>query len=156
MKGHGVADLPDEVSCKPWKRTAKSNVTGEDLSRLMGRLGVARRRRGDPPAAGSVEDSMLKRPVMSWINAGELAYVIERKEDAALARRVLRSLRRQVIFEMPTVDRIMEAATIKAGHRLTYADAFAVATAVAHDAILFTGDPEIINGDPLWNVEDLR
>jgi predicted nucleic acid-binding protein len=111
---------------------------------------------GVEPAATRVEASLTERPVMSWINAGEVAYILERKVDAPQSRRVLRSLRRQVILEMPTVDRILEAATIRAGHRLAYADAFAVATAVAHDAILYTGDPEIINGDPSWNVEDLR
>jgi predicted nucleic acid-binding protein len=37
----------------------------------------------------------------------------------------------------------MAAARIKARHPLAYADAFAVATAAAHNAVLLTGDPEI-------------
>lgn len=39
---------------------------------------------------------------------------------------------------------------------MAYADAFAVATAIARGATLLTGDPEILDGDPAWPVEDLR
>jgi hypothetical protein len=39
---------------------------------------------------------------------------------------------------------------------MAYADAFAVATAVAHRAVLLTGDPEIIDAGGGWRVEDLR
>jgi hypothetical protein len=40
---------------------------------------------------------------------------------------------------------------------LAYADAFAIATALAHRATLLTGDPEILDdGDRTWPVEDLR
>ncbi|MHB1712267.1 MAG: hypothetical protein ACYCV7_12825 [Acidimicrobiales bacterium] len=31
-----------------------------------------------------------------------------------------------------------------------------VATAIAHGATLLIGDPEILDGDPAWPVEDLR
>jgi hypothetical protein len=40
---------------------------------------------------------------------------------------------------------------------LASADAFAIATAMAHDASLLTGDPEILDdGDPTWQLVDLR
>lgn len=39
-------------------------------------------------------------------------------------------------------DLVSEAAKIKARHPLSYADAFAVATALRHDATIITGDPE--------------
>jgi predicted nucleic acid-binding protein len=52
--------------------------------------------------------------------------------------------------------KVLEAAEIKARYSLAYADAFAIATAVAHGASL-TGDPEILDdGDPDWPVVDLR
>jgi len=51
---------------------------------------------------------------------------------------------------------VLEAASIKATHALAYADAFAIATAMAYDASLLTGDPEILEGDSSWNVVDLR
>jgi len=48
------------------------------------------------------------------------------------------------------------AAHIKARHPMAYAEAFAVATALAHRATLLTGDPEILDADPTWPVVDLR
>jgi len=50
----------------------------------------------------------------------------------------------------------LEAAAIKADHRLAYADAFALATAMAHGAMLYTGDPELVDGPEEWSIEDLR
>ncbi len=38
---------------------------------------------------------------------------------------------------------VLEAARLKAGFSISYADAFAVATAVRMDAVLVTGDPEL-------------
>ncbi|GIV00222.1 MAG: hypothetical protein KatS3mg014_1837 [Actinomycetota bacterium] len=58
--------------------------------------------------------------------------------------------------EAPTPTRVMEAAGIKAEHPIAYADAFAVATALAHDAVLLSGDPELLEGPSEWRVEDLR
>jgi predicted nucleic acid-binding protein len=37
---------------------------------------------------------------------------------------------------------LLSAASIKASFPLSYADAFAAATAQIHDAVLLTGDPE--------------
>ncbi len=52
---------------------------------------------------------------------------------------------------------MLEAASIKAKHALAYADAFAIATAIAHDASLLTGDSEILDaGEPTWQAVDLR
>ena len=50
----------------------------------------------------------------------------------------------------------MAAARIKASHPLAYADAFALATAEAHGAVLLTGDPEILAAKGPWRVQDLR
>jgi hypothetical protein len=41
--------------------------------------------------------------------------------------------------ELPTKARIIEAARIRAEHSLAYADAFAAATAIAHDAVSVDG-----------------
>ncbi|MDQ3305234.1 MAG: hypothetical protein M3535_04515 [Actinomycetota bacterium] len=45
---------------------------------------------------------------------------------------------------------------MKAEHPMAYADAFAVATAKAHGAILVTGDPEILEAGTGCQLEDLR
>jgi predicted nucleic acid-binding protein len=93
---------------------------------------------------------------MSWINVGEVAYVLERRAGVDRSREVVRELRRLLNLDLPTEERVIEAARVKAGHQMAFADAFAVATALAHGADLLTGDPEILRGDKSWSVVDLR
>lgn len=111
---------------------------------------------GTEPAASRVEASFTSRPVMSWMNLGEVAYIVERLAGAIQSRRVVSDLRRRLALDLPSEARVLEAAHIKARFALAYADAFAVATAIAHRATLLTGDPEILGGDPRWPVADLR
>jgi len=111
---------------------------------------------GDEPGAARVEAAMPSRPIMSWINLGEVAYIVERRAGVDRARRVVRDLRPRFTLDLPTGARVFEAAHLKAGYAMADADAFAVATAIAHGATLLTGDPEILDGDPSWPVEDLR
>jgi predicted nucleic acid-binding protein len=103
-----------------------------------------------------VDAAMPSRPIMSWINLGEVSYIVERRAGADQARRVVRQLRPRLTLDLPTEARVLAAAHLKAEYPMAYADAFAVATAIAHGAILLTGDPEILNGDPAWSVVDLR
>jgi len=112
---------------------------------------------GVEPAASRVDLALAGRPVMSWINLGEVSYIIDRKEGELRAREVLRELRQGLNLDLPTEARIRQAALIKARHPISYAGAFALATAVAHNANLLTGDPGILDrGDPSWVTEDLR
>jgi len=111
---------------------------------------------GAEPAMAKVEEAMAGPAVMSWINVGEVHYIVQRRAGEQRARQVVGELRRRLTLELPSEERILAAASIKAVHPLAYADAFAVATALAHTAMLYTGDPEIINGDPAWPVIDLR
>ena len=111
---------------------------------------------GEEPAASRVQEALVSRPVMSWINVGEVAYVLERRAGAERSREVVRELRRLLNLDLPTEERVIEAARVKAGHRMAYADAFAVVTAHAHGAELLTGDPEILQADASWPVVDLR
>jgi predicted nucleic acid-binding protein len=111
---------------------------------------------GEEPAASRVEQSLQTRPVMSWVNVGEVFYVVHRATGARAARTVIADLRHRLHLDLPSEARVLEAASIKATHALAYADAFAIATAMAYDASLLTGDPEILEGDSSWNVVDLR
>lgn len=111
---------------------------------------------GVEPAAARVEKALAERPVMSWINLGEVYYVVRRAAGVDQAAEVVRDLRRRVDVELPDEDRVLEAAAIKAEHPLAYADAFALATAAAHGARLYTGDPELVDGPEEWPIEDLR
>ena len=111
---------------------------------------------GEPARTRVLELLERERPVMSWINLGEVAYTLERRAGAKRATEVVARLRGRLALDLPTPDRVLEAAAVKARHRLSYADAFAVATALAHDAVLVTGDPEILTSDTAWQTEDLR
>ena len=97
-----------------------------------------------------------ERPVVSWINLGEVFYVVRRASGEASASSTIRDLRDVTEAEEPTQTRIIEAARIKADYPMAYADAFAAATAIAHDAILWTGDPELLVAGAPWRWRDLR
>lgn len=111
---------------------------------------------GDEPAASRVDAALAARPVMSWINLGEVAYIVERAAGIDRCRQIVQDLRRRLNLDLPSDQRVLEAARIKAHYPMAFADAFAVATANAHHAILLTGDPEILNADADWTTEDLR
>jgi len=108
---------------------------------------------GVNPAAARVQKALPSRPVMSWINLGEVFYVMYRAASEADATAVTRDLRHRLEMDIPDERRILEAASIRARHAV----AFAVATAVARGASLMTGDPEILDrGDPSWPTIDVR
>jgi ribonuclease VapC len=111
---------------------------------------------GVEPAASRVESALAGDAVMSWINVGEVFYVVARVAGDESAEVVVRELRSRVRLDHAAPERILAAARIKAGHAIALGDAFAVASAVAHSAVLLTGDPEILEADAGWLVEDLR
>jgi len=112
---------------------------------------------GSTTAARRVRQVMRGgRPVMSWINLGEVYYTIHRAAGAVAAEATLPQLRPLLTLDIATPERVMAAARIKAVHPLAYGDAFAVATAAAYDAVLLTGDPELTSRPVGCRVEDLR
>jgi predicted nucleic acid-binding protein len=92
---------------------------------------------------------------MSWINLGEVYYTIHRAAGGGEAESTLTLLRPMLALDPPTPERVLAAARIKAAHPLAYGDAFAIATAAAHKAVLLTGDPEITERSVGCKVEDL-
>jgi predicted nucleic acid-binding protein len=118
---------------------------------------VLRLLEGSEPVASRVQDLLdEQQPVMSWINLGEVLYVVSRDQDPSEGEQVLRDLRPLLRLDLPTERRVLEAARLKAEYPMAYADAFAAATALAHDATLWTGDPELLLEDAPWSYEDLR
>ena len=112
---------------------------------------------GSTAAARRVRQVLRQgRPVMSWINLGEVCYTIHRAAGAAEADATIAQLRPLLTLDAVTSERVMAAARIKAVHPVAYGDAFAVATAAAHDATLLTGDPELTRKPVGCRVEDLR
>jgi predicted nucleic acid-binding protein len=84
------------------------------------------------------------RVLINLVNLGEVYYRMLQIAGADAATDKLDRFRTLPI-EITAVREpvVMEAARIKAAHPLSYADAFAVATARLEGARLLTGDPEI-------------
>ena len=119
---------------------------------------VLRLLEGAEPAASRVQAELDsgRKPVMSWINLGEVYYVVRRLHGYDAAESVVRDLRPKLDLDLPDATRILQAATIKADHACGYADAFAAATALAYQAPLLTGDPELLLPGAPWAHQDLR
>ncbi len=81
---------------------------------------------------------------------------MRRAHGEAEALEVVRDLRDVIDAERPTEADVLNAGRIKADFAMSYADAFAAATAMAHDATLWTGDPELLVADAPWTWRDLR
>ena len=80
---------------------------------------------------------------MSEINLGELYYITIRRLGTESAKRFLEQFSTLAVERVPATWEIIESASeIKAKHALSYADCFAVAAALKHNATIVTGDPE--------------
>ena len=111
----------------------------------------------EAPIADEVAELLAwERPTVSWINLGEVFYVIRRAAGDDAASTTVRDLRGVVRAELPSEALVVEAARIKSDHPLAHADAFAAATAIAHGATLWTGDPELLVHGASWAWRDLR
>lgn len=83
------------------------------------------------------------RTYMSEINLGEVYYLTIRRIRLSAAKAYLEQIRQLPITVVsPSTEIIMLAAEIKAEHAISYADCFAVATAISFSATIVTGDPE--------------
>jgi predicted nucleic acid-binding protein len=112
---------------------------------------------GENPAVEIVRSVIDDRPVMSWLNLAEVYYRLERESDEKRAVETINELRMSLDLELPTERRILESARLKAKHPIALADCFAISTARDNDAVLYTGDPEILKiRDLPCEVRDLR
>jgi predicted nucleic acid-binding protein len=111
---------------------------------------------GVEPAAGRVEEAVADDAVMSWINVGEVFYVVWRASGEDTARETVADLQAQIRFDDATPQRVLAAARLKAAFPMALGDAFAAASGVEYDAPVLTGDPELLRDDAPWHAEDLR
>jgi predicted nucleic acid-binding protein len=83
------------------------------------------------------------RVLMTWVNAGEVAYIVERRWGVERLYTAL-AVMEATALEVVSVERelALMAAHNKAEHAIAYADAFAAALAQQCAAKLVTGDPE--------------
>lgn len=114
---------------------------------------------GDEPAAAAVAEVLdRERPVISWINLVEVSYRLTRDHGNDEADRAIAELRSQVNEDLPGVSAMRAVASLKAEHPIALADCFAIALATENEAVLMTGDPEIVDRarDLPCEVKDLR
>jgi predicted nucleic acid-binding protein len=82
--------------------------------------------------------------VMSWMNVGEVYYIISKRHGHERAADFLKRLPSLPIrLVLPDEDGILAAAEVKAAHPVSFSDAFAIALAQAEKASVITGDDEI-------------
>jgi predicted nucleic acid-binding protein len=93
---------------------------------------------------------------MSWVNLGEVAYIVHRRFGREESHSVVQDLRAAVNVLLPDEPLILQAAEIKATYAMAYADAFAAATTVQCAGELLTGDPELLIPGSPWQWIDLR
>jgi ribonuclease VapC len=85
------------------------------------------------------------RLALNIVNLGEVLYRLIQLEGTSEARKHVSRFRAGPVDVLPArEDIVFEAAELKARYPISYADAFAVATARRESATLLTGDPEIL------------
>jgi len=107
--------------------------------------------RGEGEAAGTMRRLLQRaragnlRLLLNLVNLGEIYYRLIQITGQSAADEHLARLR-AAPFEMVPVREplVLEAGRVKAAHPVSYADAFAVATARLEHAPVVTSDPEII------------
>lgn len=92
--------------------------------------------------------------LLTLITFGEILYRVERRLGGEPAQRVVQVIDRLPI-RLADVDRelTMSAAHVKAGHPMSYADAFVVALAFRTGGTILTGDPEFRLVEHLVRIE---
>jgi len=104
---------------------------------------------GEQPAAAKVQ-ALLDRAEagralvsMNMVNVGEVYYLLARRRGQQYASSFWEDLQtsRVVVCPAPN-DLILDAARWKSRHPVSYADAFAAATAIRDRGVLVTGDRE--------------
>jgi predicted nucleic acid-binding protein len=111
------------------------------------------------PAAAKVEAALGEAAAAACsINVGEVLYRQIRAVGPSSAKKGIAILRQDIEVVDADWGLVVAAAEVKASGKLSYADAFCVATAQRLAAPLWTGDPEIVDqrGRLPCEVIDLR
>ena len=103
---------------------------------------------GGEPGGEQVAELMRRAPekvrlLMTWVNLGEVAHIVQRRWGEARLYEVLAILEATTL-EFVAVGRelALAAARIKAAHPMAFADSFAAGLAEQTGGTLWTGDPE--------------
>ena len=92
--------------------------------------------------------------LLNMINFGEVLYTTQRRFGPQARMRVFVAVQQMGIIILPCPDNLVyRAAELKAGYAMSYADTFALASAIEHKACLVTGDPEFRQVEHLVKIE---
>lgn len=81
--------------------------------------------------------------LINAINVGEIIYIVQRRFGKQKKLEIYLHIHQMGLTILPCPnDLIFRAAELKAVYPISYADAFALASAMEHAAKLVTGDPE--------------
>lgn len=130
----------DSWAVLAWLQGEPAGALVRDLLRWAGGVDDAAARVSPLIALGPDQPTIL----LNVLNLGEVFYILGRRFGIGTARDTIRDLRTMPIRIVPADDTtVMEAASIKVCHRVSFADAVAAATARLNDSMLITGDPEL-------------
>lgn len=101
------------------------------------------------------EAERSKEPLlMNEINIGEVYYMTAKARSHEQAEDFLHRLETLPIQAVAnSFAAVLEAARLKARFPISYADAFAIATAIRMDAVVVTGDPEFRQVEHLVTID---
>jgi uncharacterized protein len=93
--------------------------------------------------------------VMNDINIGETYYILARERGSEQADMFLNVILPSlpILVRSNSFEQVIEASKIKSNHALSFADCFAVATALRESAAVLTGDPEFKQVQKIVEIE---
>ena len=96
-----------------------------------------------------------KSVIMNAINIGEVYYILARERSVEEADFFIDLIvpALNIRVELNGIQDVMAAARIKASYAISYADAFAAATARKYAAVLVSGDPDFRHVEKLIDIE---
>ena len=105
----------------------------------------------EKPAAGRIQELIHQASggqahlLLSVINLGEVFYIVGGRSGVPTAERIVDGVKRMPINLVPVDEhRVLAAARYTAAYPISYANAFAASAAAELDAILVTGDAELL------------
>ncbi len=100
---------------------------------------------GNEPVKAILDDGRSGKAnvMLNVINMGEVIYTVQRRFGQQAKLDVVKRVSLLDIAILPATNELVyHAAELKAQFSMSYADTFAAASAIEHNATLVTGDPE--------------
>lgn len=92
--------------------------------------------------------------LLNVINFGEVLYTTQRRFGPQARMQVFIAVQQMGVTILPCPDNLVyKAAELKAGYAMSYADTFALVSAIEQKARLVTGDPEFRQVEHLVQIE---